>query len=517
MDELIRNLFSQLRGMWLHRWLGVITAWAVGLVGALTVILVPDKYEASARVYVDTQSVLKPLMSGLAVQPNVEQQIVILSRTLISRPNIERLIRMADLDLGVTSQADRDQLIDKLMRTLELRGEGRDNLFTVAYREAEPQRAKRVVQALLTIFVESGLSDKRKDNQSAQKFLEEQIKGYAKKLEEAETRVKEFKLRHMNVGLDLGARDYFGHMAELSSQLNAARLELREAEQSRDALKRQIAGEEPVLVPDTPEALARLSVPDIDARIDVQKRALDAYLQRYTDQHPDVVGTRRIIEQLEEQKRAEVTARKNLPPALAGSSSNPVWQQLKVSLGEAEAQVASLKARVSEFDSRMNQLRATARMMPEVESEMMQLLRDHEVHKKNYDALVARRESASLSGNMEASAGVADFRIIDPPSVAPRPVAPNRPLMATVAGLAALLSGLAASFVMSQVRPVLFDLRGLSDATHLPVLGAVTCLKTRADLSRKRRALWAFGLATVSLLAAYGGLIATLFATSRLA
>ncbi|MBK7744621.1 MAG: hypothetical protein IPI40_13670 [Betaproteobacteria bacterium] len=54
---------------------------------------IPDKYEASARIYVDTQSVLKPLMSGIAIQPNIDQQVMILSRTLISRPNVEKLVR----------------------------------------------------------------------------------------------------------------------------------------------------------------------------------------------------------------------------------------------------------------------------------------------------------------------------------------------------------------------------------------------------------------------------------------
>ncbi len=517
MDDILRNLAANVRGMWLNRWAGLAAAWAVGVIGALVVLMTPDKYEASARVYVDTQSVLKPLMSGLAVQPNVEQQIVILSRTLISRPNIERLIRMADLDLNVAGAAEREQLIDKLMRTLELRGEGRDNLFTVAYREANPDEAKRVVQALLTIFVESGLTDKRKDNQSAQKFLDEQIRAYAKKLEEAEARVKEFKLKHMSVGLDLGTRDYFGRMAEIAAQLDSARLELREAEQSRDALRRQLAGEEPVLVPDSPDGLARMSVPDIDARIDLQKRALDAMLQRYTEQHPDVVGARRIIVELEAQKKKDLEARKSLPPGMAGPAGNPVWQQLKLSLGETEAQVASLKARVSEFSGRMAQLRQTAQMMPEVESEMMQLLRDHEVHKRNYDALVARKESASLSGNMEASAGVADFRIIDPPAVSPRPVAPNRPMLAGVAAALALGVGVLVSFVLGQARAVVFDARGLASVVAIPVLGMVTRLKSAEEERRKRRGLIGFAIGCGTWAALWSTLIAMLLMTSRTA
>ena len=99
MEELIAQFTSIARGMWKFRWTGLIVAWVVGAVGAVVAFKVPDRYEAMARIFVDTQSILKPLMSGLAVQPNVDQQVTMLSRTLISRPNIEKLVRMADLDL----------------------------------------------------------------------------------------------------------------------------------------------------------------------------------------------------------------------------------------------------------------------------------------------------------------------------------------------------------------------------------------------------------------------------------
>jgi polysaccharide chain length determinant protein (PEP-CTERM system associated) len=167
MDDLIRQAQFLLRGMWQRRWLGMVVVWVVGIAAAFAILRIPDRYEASARIYLDTQSVLKPLMSGIAVQPNVEQKIMILSRTLISRPNVEKLVRMADLDLATKTKEDEERMIDGLMKALQISSAGRDNLYTLAYRDSDPQKAKRVVQSLTSIFLDSSLGGKRKDSDTA--------------------------------------------------------------------------------------------------------------------------------------------------------------------------------------------------------------------------------------------------------------------------------------------------------------------------------------------------------------
>src|SRR5689334_2755173 len=115
MQELYQQLTRVLRGMWHRRWIGLAAAWIAAIVAVAIVYRIPEKYEASARVYVDTESLLRPLLAGLAIQPNLDQQVALMSRTLISRPNVEKLIRMADLDLG-TSNAAREDLIDKVAK-----------------------------------------------------------------------------------------------------------------------------------------------------------------------------------------------------------------------------------------------------------------------------------------------------------------------------------------------------------------------------------------------------------------
>src|SRR5512138_923365 len=175
MNELYRELLDHLRGMWHRRWVGLGVAWIAVIVGVAVVYRIPERYEASARVYVDTESLLKPLLAGLTIQPNLDQQVLLMSRTLISRPNVEKLIRMADLDLKVKSNADREDLIDSVTSAIKLSGSSSTNpatnLYVISYRDPDPELARKVVQSLLAIFVESSLGDKRQDSRTAVKFL----------------------------------------------------------------------------------------------------------------------------------------------------------------------------------------------------------------------------------------------------------------------------------------------------------------------------------------------------------
>jgi len=518
MDELISQITTITRGMWKHRWPGLIVAWLVAVVGVIAVMAVPDKYEASARIYVDTQSILKPLMAGLAVQPNVEQQVMMLSRTLITRPNVEKLIRMADLDLSDSSKAEQEALIDRVTRTLEIKNVGRDNIYTLSYRDQNPEKAKKVVQSLVSIFVESSMGSSRQDSDTAKKFIDEQIKTYVAKLEEAEARLKEFKLRNIDMQTTDG-RDMAGQLGAISEQLRQAKLELREAENARDAAKKQLDAERAAnsknLMSDTSSSI---STPEIDARIDAQKRNLDALLQRFTEQHPDVVGARRLIKDLEEQKHKEIQELRKAAlanPASTPSNNTLAYQELSRVMATSEVQVASLRARVAEYEARHAKAREAMKTAPQIEAEFAQLNRDYEINKKNYNDLVLRRESATMSGDLDSATGVADFRLIDPPRASPKPVAPNRLLLMPMALLAALGAGLGVTFLLSQIRAVFYDADAMSEALGLPLLGVVSLVVDDGSAQRRKSELIKFLAATGALVVVVGLGMAALFLTSR--
>jgi polysaccharide chain length determinant protein (PEP-CTERM system associated) len=261
------------------------------------------------------------------------------------------------------------------------------------------------------------------------------------------------------------------------------------------------------------ESAISVATPEIDARIEAQKKILDNLRQRFTDLHPDIVSGERLVKELEEQKKKEVQELRRAalaaPAPAVGVSNSLAMQELTRVLAAAEVQVASLRARVAEYTSRYKQAQAMMKTSPQLEAEAAQLNRDYAINKKNYENLVARRESAVMSGELDVASGVADFRLIDPPRVSPQPVSPNRLLLLPLALVAALGAGLFTAFAGSQLRPVFFKTSELRERFGLPVLGAVSMVVNDVDRRRERSSLIRFWVGSGSLLAAFmAGMIA---------
>ena len=77
MQEVLALVFTYVWGAWRHRWLALVVTWIVALGGWLWVWQMPEAYVAKARIYVDTNTVLRPLLQGLAIQPDINQRITL--------------------------------------------------------------------------------------------------------------------------------------------------------------------------------------------------------------------------------------------------------------------------------------------------------------------------------------------------------------------------------------------------------------------------------------------------------
>ena len=508
MNPLVQALNEQLRELKRNLWLALGVAWLVTMLVALIIVLRPDQYEASARVFVDTQSVLKPLMVGLAVQPDTEQQVRMLARTLISRPNVERLRNAKDIGWPDASQETIEREVDELMSKIKVAPSEKGNIYLISYRDSNPGRARRLVDRLVHNFVDTSGNDQRKDSEEARKFIEEQIRTHELKLSASENALKNFKLRNFGVS-GVPTQDYFARVSALSEEVAKVRLDLSSAEQSRDALKRELQGEEPQLPVEAlqPQAPSAPPVPlEVDARLEAQRRLLDDLLRRFTDEHPDVINARRVVASLEAQRQKEIDARAAAAAAAAAkgirpsAATNPVFQKIRFALAEAEASVASLRVRLQTQQNRLEEVRAVASRAPQAEAELAQLNRDYDVIRKNYEQLVSRRESATMGERIDERAPLTEFRIVDPPRTAPLPVFPNRLSIAIIGLLAAIAAGVGAALGLGKLKPLVKGVKNLAELSGRPVLGSVPMVMDARAVRRERLGFAGLAAGTLSLL-----------------
>lgn len=514
--EILDRILDELRGAWRFRWLALAAAWAICLVSWVMIYRIPDVYEANARVYVDSKGILRPLLQGLAIDPDLTSGLDLVRQVLLSRAQLEQVARDTGLDAGAKTPEQREGLIRSLqsrvsigagdLRARTSEGQG---LYVISFQDQDRQKAIEVVQTMLNRFVENALGDKRIGQESALRFLDEQIAEIETKLRASEARLAEFKKRNVSV-LPGTQGDYFSRMQQELEGLETARTALGIAESRRAEIQRQLDGEEPFLFGiDTGAQTAAISEGsgDLTYRIQAMEKSVEDLRLRYTDEHPEVSALRGTIDELKKQQ-AEELARVRRGQAATGSlvsslKSNPVYQGLELELKRTQVQVAELRQEVAARSERVADLRAKVNTVPEIEAEMDALNRDYEGDLQRREELAGRRATATLSESADRS-GTVSFDVIEPPQASFDPVAPNRPQLLWMALIAALGVGAGIAWLLNQLNPVFHSAKALEGITGLSVLACVSRTWQERHRYVRRLELLKFSAATLALFVSFG-------------
>jgi polysaccharide chain length determinant protein (PEP-CTERM system associated) len=519
MSAIVDRLKGEIRGAWRYRRPALVAAYVLALVGWSVSLAVPSLYEATARVFVNTSTALKPLLQGLTVEDDVDAQLAMVREGLLGRERLERVIREADLAVHVTSPDDKDRLLEKLREQISIEaltpGTLRDanrsgnSVYAISYRHPDREKALMVVSNIVDGFMEDTLSGKRTGADAAQSFLADQVRTYEQRLSAAEERLASFKKR--NVGLVPGEQgDYFSRLqAEIAlSRQAASKLDI--ALRRRGELARQLATEQPYRVAGG-TLQGAVGVPGLDAptgggndtvsRIAETQTKLDELMLKFTDRHPSVIELQETLRQLKDRHAAELDALRRgdmSAAATSGLAINPVYQSLQLQLKQLDVEIAANRGELADHRTAEVELRAFVNTAPEVEAEFARLTRDYDVEKAQYTALLERLQKAKLAENA-ADTGIVEFTIINPPFAAADPVTPSQKLIVAGIFAASVLSALLLAWLLSRLKPVYDNARALADDTGLPVFGSVSLLWADRAAADFRRSLRAFAGAIAGL------------------
>jgi polysaccharide chain length determinant protein (PEP-CTERM system associated) len=520
MDALRVMLSTYLRAAWRRRWMGVMVAWMVCGVGWVGVYTVPNQFESAARLFVDADAVLTPLLRGLAADSAPTTQLEILQRTLLSRPNLEKLVSKTDLDLTLNSPSDRERLLTRLSTEIKVNPQTK-NLFTIVYRDKSPKLAHDVVQTLLTIFVESATGGSRSDMENARRFLERQIQSYEQQLRAAEKRRADFRARYIEI---LPADNNPNVPALESARAGAQALEgkLQDMLISRDALKQEVENTPPMLVVESGSNGLPYGFPVgpvQKSRLQEAQEQLSMLLLKDTEQHPDVVAQRKLIESLKNAPREasgakETSGGRDNASTLKRSVPNQVYDQLKVRLIDADTMVISLQRQRDEAVRYRDRLEKVQREQPGLIAEYQNMDRDYTVLRKNYEELLGRLQSANIAQAADTQADKVKLQVIDPPEIPRLPVAPNRMLLITGVLLGGLSTGAGLTVLFGQLDSSFSTVEGLRQL-GLPVLGGISVLGLIPFRQRLLTVL-RFSAAIAILVGVYGGLVVNILRSAAL-
>ncbi|MEE4153882.1 MAG: XrtA system polysaccharide chain length determinant [Erythrobacter sp.] len=486
MDEIFDEMRTALHSVWNRRWLALGVAWGVCLAGWAFVAMIPNSYEARARIYVDVEDVLS---EQLGIKGDGREEIDRVRQTLASAVNLEKVVKSTKLGEGITDRPQMNAAVAELTEQVRVRSE-QNSLFSISATIGESDLtdaenavlARNVVQKLLDIFREEHIAGSRVGVNRAIAKLDEQLADRKQELEEAEARRLSFEAQYP---------DLIGGSSTLSTKIQDLRTELRDieadlagAESSLAALTGQIQG--------TPRTLPGTAGGAKAALAEAQQQLAALRARGLKDQHPDVEAALKQVVLLRQQ------AERASPDEEVGTP-NQAYASLVAIRSDRLANIEALQSRRAAIQSQIASLQASQASEPAVAAEANRISRDYDVLRENYEKLLQDREDIRTRGEVDDETSQFKFDLIDPPVVPQKPAAPNRPLLLVGVLFAGLAAGAGAAYAMGQLRSTYMTAQKLERSLDLPVIGAISLTVSDAARALARRRLRQFAGASAGL------------------
>lgn len=513
MNEILFQIRREISGAWRFRWLALLAAWVICIVGWVGVFSLQDAYEARSKFYVETLSRLDRVMDGVRVRDDTERQVNLVRQVMLGRPMLEQVAKSTELDLRANSIVGKQGIVNGLQNKISLIGNNDPRnpsrgIYTIAYADVDREMAISVVDTLLNLFMEDVIRGKQTGSEETIEFLNSEIQKYETQLRAREQALADFK--RQNVGLLPGdaTGGYFDRLQREMDVFQDLQSQLRTAVSRRTALERALQGESPELDPGASGNGPAINEPrtDVERRIVDLESQLDNLLLRFTDKHPDVVSIREQLEQLYARRKSEIASLNANSDGIAVDADNPVYQHLQVSLNDVQVEVAGLESQIRERRSVIDDLESKVDEIPQIEAQLADLTRDYDQVKRTYDELRGLVEQENIALRQKEW-DVVNFRLIDPPFATFEPTSPQRVLLLAMVLGAGLGGGAAIAWLIHLIRPVFFDARKLQDVIGLPVLGAVSMTWLDRNLAMRRAEMVSFLTVSAFLFASFGAVV----------
>ena len=487
--ELVKALAAQ---AFLQRKLMAALFVALSGMALLLGLVWPRNYTSATTILVDEKNIIQPLMQGAAVATEAIDRGRIAREIIYGSKIMGEVLAFGGWTKGNPSEAERDKLIKGVLTPRTTVTNVGRNLIRIEYSDPDPKRAFAITQKLAELFIAESFDAKARESTAAYQFIDKQVQEYHEKLMKAEHELKEF--RSANIDARPGSEtEVAARINALQTRVEQTSQELQEAEIRKTSLEKQLSGEAETATAFTREGQFRTRIAELS-------RELDTLRLNFHDTHPDIVRLRHQIEDLERSLAEERSRRQaNREAAVVDQTvmMNPLYQQLRRDLSQAQTTIDTLRARLTETRRLLQMELDRGRRVHGGEVTLAELTRDYEVNRDIYQDLLRRRENARVSMNLDLEKQGLIFRIHEP-AYTPHEPSGLRFMHFVFIGVAlGLLAPLGVLYAKHRLDPRVRSESLLADKLKLPVFAVIphlpTPVETQSALLSVRNIVFALG------------------------
>lgn len=433
------------------------------------------QYLSHTTLYVDDTNVVRPLLEDIAESADQADKANVAREILFSRDIIDTILSEGGWVPEGTSAIQRERIKEEIIENTIVENIN-STLIGIGFYHKTPKVAYETTRRYADLFLDKSVKAQSAETNDAFDFIEGQVETYRGKLEDAERRLESFKTAHP------GARpgtesNVDSRIIELRRELEGTQLLYSEANQRAITLDRELASESVTLQREYQESRYAQRIQDLQSQIDVLRLS-------YTDDYPDIIRLKQQIEEFRvfaAQERNSPSSSPTLRPSyttggssLSGASGiSPVYQELRAQAAQAKASSESLRSRLAQTRSLLQNELGRADQSTKVERELAELSRDYEINKQIYEDLVKRRENARVSMVLGKEKQGILYRIQEPANF---PVLPSGLRFMHWAALGLMLGAILPFmylFVFVKLDPRIRTASAVTDDLDLPLLTVV--------------------------------------------
>jgi polysaccharide chain length determinant protein (PEP-CTERM system associated) len=518
------DLISYVHLLLTRKWWLIFTLLLGTACAAVYSFQLPSLYRTSTLILVEPQRIPAAYVSP-TVTSTVQERLSTISQQILSRSNLERIILQFNLYQQQSASGPRNAfaetiqpylrgllgqhampvinqlipwlephappmevLVERMRQDIEVKVMGGNNAFSIAYVGVDPLTVMKVTNIMASLFIDENLRIREQQAEGTSEFLAIEHAEAKKDLENQEIALKEFKERHMGA-LPEQMMTNLRTLDRFQIELQTINDGLKSAEDRKLLYQAQLTDLERQIDGSKAGTTSDIGTGGLASRIEQLKEELTRLQAQYREHYPDIGLLKKQIHDLEEQlvRVDQQKKAQNLPASPTLAPINPSITSQRQSIS---AQLQAINVEINGLRAKQNRLAALIKdyedkveMTFANEQQLLDLTRDYEMSRQNYQALLQKRLNARVSENLEKRQKAEQFRIIDPAQVPEKPFKPDRVKIVLLGSVLGLVAGAGLIFLRESLRPSYRRLEDLQESVQLPVLATIPIYDADQDIT----------------------------------